>query len=102
MLQTTVISPLGFVWKTVTDQEVQKVNPQIDETCRMKISVPCPGHRCQGVTFVQVPELLLCEVVPGRRHGHIGGVVAALLDQGLLAPPPLQGPGDTVNTGDRM
>ena len=60
----------------------------------------CPGHG-QGVTFVQVPELLLCEVVPGRRHGHIGGVVAALLDQGLLAPPPLQGPGDTVHTGDR-
>ena len=81
---STLISPLGFVWKTVTDQEVQKVNPQIDET------------------FVQVPELLLCEVVPGRRHGHIGGVVAALLDQGLLAPPPLQGPGDTVNTGDRL
>ena len=77
---STVISPLGFVWKTVTDQEVQKVNPQIDETCEIEMSVPCPGHHGQGVTFVQVPELLLCEVVPGRRHGHIGGVVAALLD----------------------
>ena len=59
------------------------------------ISVPCP-HRGEGVTFVQVPELLLCEVVAGRRHGHIGGVVAALLHQGLLAPPPLQGPGEWV------
>ena len=44
------------------------------------------------LTLVQLPELLAGEVVLWRQDGDVVGVVAALLDEAGLAPPPLQRP----------
>ena len=41
------------------------------------------------LTLVELPELLAGEVVLGRQHRDVVGIVAALLDEAALAPPPL-------------
>ena len=82
---SNVISPLGFVWKTVTDQEVQKVNPQIDKTCEMKISVWCVQTTAARVSPLSRSLSCCCvRLCLGAATGTLAGLLQHFLTRACL------------------